>query len=242
MTGQAPPGSGIVRRRRSRSHRPTSAATSRGVTRSASRSPRSPVASSRTPLDRLELRGGQGLAHPAPEHGAQLVLHVEGDAVVDAVAVTVGHGQHVPALAVGVVDEDVEDGHPAHRRAVLVHQRHPAVVLVDAVEDVQPPGRDPSLPHQVDGRLRIVRLLPPLHHARARAARRAGRCGARRSSPAPPTRRTTPPRAPPACRRGSPTAAAPPPPACRPRARRRPRPRRSRSTPASRDRAGSARR
>ncbi len=36
--------------------------------------------------------------------------------------------QHVPALAVGVVDDDVEDGHPAQRLGVLVHQRDRAVL------------------------------------------------------------------------------------------------------------------
>ena len=45
----------------------------------------------------------QLVADPAPEHGAELVLDVEGEAVVDAVAVAVRHREHVAALAVGVV-------------------------------------------------------------------------------------------------------------------------------------------
>ena len=42
-------------------------------------------------------------------------------AVVDAGPGPVGHGEHVAALAVGVVDDGVEDRHAADRWGVLVH-------------------------------------------------------------------------------------------------------------------------
>src|SRR5205823_1108195 len=45
----------------------------------------------------------QALADPAPQHGAQLRLGVQADAVVHAVDPAVGAGQYVPGLAVGVV-------------------------------------------------------------------------------------------------------------------------------------------
>jgi hypothetical protein len=48
-----------------------------------------------------------------------------------------------------------------------VHERHRPVVAVDAVEDVEVPGRHHALGHERDRRLLLVRLLPALHHARA---------------------------------------------------------------------------
>src|SRR5690606_6276040 len=50
------------------------------------------------PLHARHLLGTQLLTHPAPQDGAELVLGVEGQAVVDAVPVPAGHLEDVPAL------------------------------------------------------------------------------------------------------------------------------------------------
>ena len=116
----------------------------------------------------LELVGVERLADPPPEHRAQLVLDVEGQPVVDAEPVAVGHGEHVPALAVRVVHDDVEHGHPPERRRVLVHQGHRPVLLVDRLEHGQPRralGVGVLGRHQVDRVLLRVDVLPPLEHA-----------------------------------------------------------------------------
>src|SRR5690606_8457672 len=55
-------------------------------------------------LQHGDRRRRQRRAGPAPQHGTQLRLHVEADAVVDPVEAPVLTEQHVPALAVGVVD------------------------------------------------------------------------------------------------------------------------------------------
>lgn len=72
----------------------------------------------------------QRLAQPPPEHGPQLVLHMEGEPVVYPVAVPAGHGEDVGACAVGVVDEHVEHRHAAQRRRVPVGQDEPPPVPV----------------------------------------------------------------------------------------------------------------
>src|SRR4051794_31296410 len=108
---------------------------------------------------------GQQLTGPAPEDGAQLRLDVEGEAVVDAVPVTVGHRGHVAALAVGVVDDGVEDRHPAQLRGVLVHERHDLVAVVEALEHVAEPVGHVGVAHQGDRLLDRVGLLPQLDHA-----------------------------------------------------------------------------
>ena len=160
---------------------------------------------------------------PSQPHSTvrSLWLDVEGDAVVDAVAVAVGHLQDVPALAVGVVDDDVEDRHPAQRRGVLVDQRDRLVVAVDAVEDVPPAVGHLALGDQRHRLLVRVGLLPELHHARA--VRPVAQPGRGDDVPAErlgdEVRRA--PRGRRGCRRGSPTAAAPPRPACRRPGRRR---------------------
>ena len=61
---------------------------------------------------------GQTAAPPLPQHGPQLVLLGEADAVVAAVQVTAAVGQQVTDLAVGVVHHRVEHGHLAQRRVV----------------------------------------------------------------------------------------------------------------------------
>ena len=92
---------------------------------------------------------------------------VEGHAVVDAVAVAAGHLEHVAALAVGVVDDDVEHRHPPERVGVLVDQRDRGVVLVDPVEDVAEAGRQDPLGDDRHRLLVGVGLPPQLHHPRA---------------------------------------------------------------------------
>src|SRR5690242_11942142 len=58
-------------------------------------------------LQRCPLLLPDRLTAETPQDGAQLVVDVEADAVVDPVPMTVGHRQHVAALAIGVVDDDV---------------------------------------------------------------------------------------------------------------------------------------
>ena len=143
IAGQSPCGSGNrPRAAQPGAPRPAVRSTSGGVRCSSSASPRSPSRASGAASDPGGLLGGERLAGPPPQHGAELGVGVERDAVVDAVPVAVGHLQHVPALAVGVVDHDVEHRHPAQRRRVLVDQRDRLVVLVDPVEDVPEARRD----------------------------------------------------------------------------------------------------
>ncbi len=52
------------------------------------------------------------LAGPPPQHCAQFVLDVQADTVVHPVHAAVEPVQNVAALAIGVVDQDVEHGHP----------------------------------------------------------------------------------------------------------------------------------
>ena len=158
------------RTRRSRSHRRATASTSRTVSRSSSASRRSEPSPSSTDSTPSSSSAASRSPGPAPEHGAQLVLAVEADPVVDAVAVAAGHRQHVAALAVGVVGDDVEDGHPSQRRGVLVDQHHRLVVRPARVEDVQEAGRQRPLRydvHRVRSRppSRLLGLHPQLHHA-----------------------------------------------------------------------------
>ena len=79
------------------------------------------------PCHTLPLLVGEQLARPAPEHGAQLRLGVERDPVVDGPPVTVDGLEDVAALAVGVVEDDVEHGDASQSGRVLVHQRDGAV-------------------------------------------------------------------------------------------------------------------
>src|SRR3972149_3850876 len=51
------------------------------------------------------------LAGEVPDHGAKLVVLMEAEAVIDEPDVALRAEEHVPALAVGVVDEDVECRH-----------------------------------------------------------------------------------------------------------------------------------
>jgi hypothetical protein len=72
---------------------------------------------------------------------------------------------YVAALAVGVVDEDVEHRHPAELVGVLVDEGDLAVLGVEAVEHVAPVGRDLTGGDESDGRVLRVRIPPDLHHA-----------------------------------------------------------------------------
>ena len=81
------------------------------------------------PGDAVALLLAQRLAQPSTHHGAQLVVHMEGEPVVHAVSVRAGHGEDVGPLAVGVVDDDVEHRHPAQRRRVTVGQDEALPVL-----------------------------------------------------------------------------------------------------------------
>ena len=93
---------------------------------------------------------------------------MEREAVIHPVAVSVRHREDVGALAIGVVHHDVEDGHPAERRRVLVDQRHEPVALVPPVEDAAPADLGYVVRgDEVDGILRGIRFLPELQHARS---------------------------------------------------------------------------
>ena len=198
--------SGSVRTRSSRSHRRATASTSRTVSRSSSASRRSPSSPASTDSTPAQLVGREGLPGPAPEHGAQLVLAVEADPVVDAVAVTAGHRQHVTALAVGVVRDQVEDRHPAQGRGVLVHQHHRLVVRPARVERragsrAAPAPRVRRPPGPGRGPRGAPRTPSRAAPCRVRRDRRAAPSGARcpsRGGRRPPRRRTPGPRG---CRR-----------------------------------------
>ena len=75
------------------------------------------------PLQSLELIGRKRQAHPAPEHRPQLWLGREGHAVIHPEDVTVRHRHQVAALAIGVVGDGIEDGHPAQSRVVADDHR-----------------------------------------------------------------------------------------------------------------------
>ena len=82
----------------------------------------------RSPFSRLDERPldvaaevrGQRLAREVPDHGPELVVDVEGQAVVDDPDVVVRVEQAVPGLAVGVVGDHVEEGDPAARSSRCV--------------------------------------------------------------------------------------------------------------------------
>ena len=77
-------------------------------------------------LEHRDLGPRQRLARPAPQHGAQLGLGMERHTVVDAVHGAARLDQDVAALAVGVVEDHVEHGHPAQPLVVGVRRGRPA--------------------------------------------------------------------------------------------------------------------
>ena len=154
---------------------------------------------------------------PAPQHRAQLVLDVEASRRDRRrTSRPVGRRrQEVPALAVGVVDHGVEDGHPAQvrgrrrgrarrprrrdrgRRGPRASRRGHGSARHDV--DEPPPGQVAAV--------RRIDPQPAPCPARTGPSRQHGR---RDEVPAerPRRPRTPRPRGRPACRRGSPTAAA----------------------------------
>ena len=185
MTGHYPAGAGSTPARSRRCGAPPGSASISATGEQVARARSPSVAAQRVehPLDAGQLLLGERLARPAPQHGAQLVLDVEGDPVVDAVAVPVRHRQHVAALAVGVVDHDVEDRHPPQGVGVLVDQRRSARSCSSRPSKTcrKPAGTRPS-GHQVDGVLRRGRAPATAAPCRDRAGPRAGSSAARRPS------------------------------------------------------------
>ena len=105
----------------------------------------SPRAAS-SPSSASTASSGNGSPGPAPQHGAQLVVLVEGQPVVDAVHPVRGvprrtTAQHVTALAVGVVDDGVEQRHPQQVGVVGVREHHVLTLVPAGVEDRAPPRR-----------------------------------------------------------------------------------------------------
>ena len=193
MDGQSPEGSGKRRVDSSRSTRAPVAATSWPLSKSPSRSPSAASRCSAQPGQRVGVLGTERPAAPLPQDGAQLVVPVEADAVVDAEDVPGRGRQQVAALAVGVVDHRVEQCHPPQLRVPAAHQPGHVDCLVDV---------DPQLQHAVAEGARA-------QHGRRhdRPARAPRRPGTRRAHERP------------ACRRGSPRADAPPRSACTRRGR-----------------------
>ncbi len=66
---------------------------------------------------------------------------MQADAVVDAVDGAVHAFENVAALAVGVVEDDIEHGHPLQSRVVGVDECDVAAVHVARVQHGQPPVR-----------------------------------------------------------------------------------------------------
>ena len=87
---------------------------------------------------------GTGLLGEVPDDGAQLGGHVEAQAVVDAPQLPAGGEQHVAALAVGVVGEDVE----CAERSEFVfpppcrEQREVVLLVVGLDEELHRPGTE----------------------------------------------------------------------------------------------------
>ena len=146
-------------------------------------------------IDRGEFGVLQRLADPPPQHGAQPVVGVEGQPVVHTVTVAGCHGQDVPTLAVGVVDDDVEDSHPPKGGGVLVDERDRTVQLIDGVEHAEPAGGEAGgefgdtdnvdrvdRVDRVDGIMAWLGVAPALHHAGAERA--VGEPGLRHNVPA----------------------------------------------------------
>ncbi len=70
-----------------------------------------PVESCREFGDVGDQSTGYGLPGPPPQHRPQLVLRVKTDSVINAVHRAVDAFERVTTFAVGIVDEDVQNGH-----------------------------------------------------------------------------------------------------------------------------------
>ena len=226
MAGQCPLGRGNRWRRSSRVARASTASTSAAVIRLSScwRSGHVPPARQvgDQPGQCLGMLRLDRVPGPAPQHGAQLVLGVQADAVVDPAHRPVGADEHVSALAVGVVEHRVQHRHPAQLGPVGVHQ---ADLTVGAVGSPSLASRMRSQPSGMAAlgttstRLTAGSVSTHSWHIPGPNGPSRSRVGGTRSQPvARETGRRRPP-ARPACRPGSPTAVAPPRPACRPRRR-----------------------
>jgi hypothetical protein len=94
------------------------------------------------------------------------VVGVEGQPVVNAVAVAARHREDVVAFAVSVVHNYVEHRHTTQCRGVLVDEGDGAISFVAAVQYGAPAAiRHGFRRHQVDRALVGVEVLPQLHHA-----------------------------------------------------------------------------
>jgi hypothetical protein len=94
------------------------------------------------------------------------VVTVKSKPVVHAVPVSVRHGKNVIALAVGVIDDDVEHRHASELWRVLVYEGDHPPLLILTLEDVFPPGlRYVVRRNKIHRVLGGVSLLPQLHHS-----------------------------------------------------------------------------
>ena len=165
-------------------HRRCSASISRSVSSSASARPASPSTAARDLGHHRDLLVGERLPRPAPQHGPQLVLGVEGDAVVDAVAVPVGIASTCPPLRSALL---TIASNTAIRRSGSVSAwtsetgwSCPSTPSNTAATRRAPRPRAPG-----HGRPAPGRAPAKLHHARRRAARRGGRSAGRCPSRSP---------------------------------------------------------
>ena len=101
----------------------------------------------------LQQRRRDRLLAEVPDHGAQLGLRVEGQAVVDRVDPVVRHPEAVAALAVGVVGHQVEEADALERLAVLalLQQREVVLAEVGRHEELERPLSERPLPLSREG-------------------------------------------------------------------------------------------
>jgi hypothetical protein len=126
-----------------------------------------PVEVGPQPAQHVHRLGGQWFPEEAPQHGAQLLLVVQADAMVDAVDAAVGSGQDMATLAVGVVEQDVEHRQPPQLRRVRVHQQRRVAEPVVGAQHPTPPAGDVLHAHHVHQRSLVLDLYPQLHHSGA---------------------------------------------------------------------------
>src|SRR5436305_4662261 len=96
-------------------------------------------------LQRLQELRLELLPAPTPQQRAQLVLDRKTDAMVTAEDMTFRRRQQVPTLAVRVVDDRVEDRHPAERVDVTAREHAEAERLVDVDPELTHAGAEPPV-------------------------------------------------------------------------------------------------
>ena len=136
----SPLGAGNRPVRRNRAQRAASEASFSAVSSFASCCPNSPSSPERTCR---RPRVPQHSTHPRsspPQYGPQLVVAVEGEAVVHAVPVPVAHGEMWSPFAVGIFDDDVEHRHPPKRRGVFMYECDNPPLFILAFKDLLPAG------------------------------------------------------------------------------------------------------